>query len=104
MAVLDACGVNNDSILEISDEKKEDDSVVMSSISKHRFKCLRSSVMGRVDERGELKGGMAVMYPDPFAADVASWIGGSIMGTLDLKNEDWLFKICDSDNIDAKAS
>ncbi|KAL3793530.1 hypothetical protein HJC23_007270 [Cyclotella cryptica] len=102
-AAVDACGIINESS-EISDEKKEDESVTISSISKHRFKCLQPSILGRVDESGEYRGGMTLRYPDPFAADVASWIGGSIMGSLDLKNEEWLLKKCDSDNIDVRAS
>ncbi|KAL7480265.1 hypothetical protein ACHAW6_005951 [Cyclotella cf. meneghiniana] len=93
-ATMDACGVNSG----ITDEKKEDESVSVSSISRRRFKCLRACVLGTVDERGEYRGGTNFQYPDPFAADVASWIGGSIMGSLELKNESWMFKTCDSDN------
>jgi len=26
--------------------------------------------------------GINIQYPSPFAADLATWIGGSIMGTL----------------------
>jgi actin-related protein len=58
-------------------------------IAKERFLCLKAAVSGGIDGRG---GGMNVSYPEPFGPDIASWIGASIMGSLDLKNEEWQTK------------
>ena len=89
-AAQEACGAKDET--EKSEEKKDDDARAISSIAKQRFKCLKASVLSCVDVNGEQKYGMRCSYPDPFAADVASWIGGSIMGSLDLKNEEWMTK------------
>jgi len=58
------------------EEKKEDDTQSLSSIAKHHFQCLS----------GAVRGGVHIQYPDPFAADMSAWIGGSMMGTLGSKH------------------
>ena len=90
-AAQEACGINLDTKTEMSEEKK-DDSAPISSMARERFTSLKAAVSGTVGESGQGKDGMSVCYPDPFSADVASWIGGSIMGSLDLKSEVWLTK------------
>mmetsp|Transcript_26804 Transcript_26804/g.56594 ORF Transcript_26804/g.56594 Transcript_26804/m.56594 type:complete len:455 (+) Transcript_26804:105-1469(+) len=60
------------------EEKKEDG---ISSISRHRFLSLSGAVFGNGNDRG-----IHIRYPDPFAADMAAWMGGSIVGTLGYKN------------------
>ena len=85
MAARDACGISRDeNNMEESkeEEKKDDSSSNISSIAKQRFQSLKGIVDGGVDESGERMGGINIQYPDPFGADVAAWVGGSIMGTL----------------------
>jgi hypothetical protein len=85
MAARDACGVfSNDSLggSKEEEEKKVDGTSSMSSIAKKRFQSLRGAVNGHLNEVGDRIGGINIQYPDPFAADMAAWIGGSIMGTL----------------------
>jgi len=67
------------------EEKKED--AVISSIAMHRFQCLKRAVSASSTSSS---GGISIHYPDPFAPDLVSWIGGSVMGSLALKNEDWI--------------
>ncbi|KAL7538051.1 hypothetical protein ACHAXR_008243 [Thalassiosira sp. AJA248-18] len=88
MAAKDACGIYRDENVEESktEEKKDDSSPDISSIAKQRFQCLRGAVDGHANDDGETIGGINVQYPDPFSADMAAWIGGSIMGTLGHKN------------------
>jgi len=90
-AAREACGINLETKTEMSEEKK-DDSAHISSMARERFTSLKAAVSGTVGESGQGKDGMSVCYPDPFSADIASWIGGSIMGSLDLKSEVWLTK------------
>lgn len=90
-AARKACGIT-DNELDKSEEKKDDETPPVSSIARHRFKSLSGCVAGTADESGERKGGANVRYPDPFSADMAAWVGGSIMGSLDLKNEEWMTK------------
>lgn len=72
---------------EAKDEKKDDCSVSMSSISRRRFQSLRMAVHGQVnDDDNKRVGGIQILYPDPFAADMVAWIGGSVMGTLGYSN------------------
>lgn len=85
-AAQEACGVTN-KVTE-SEEKKDEDTGGIPPIAKERFVCLKAAVSDGADGRG----GMNVRYPEPFGADIASWIGGSIMGSLDLKNEEWQTK------------
>lgn len=82
-AAREACGVGaTDATIESTvEEKKDDGSSTVSSIAKQRFQCLKGAV-----------GGFSVRYPEPFAADVVAWTGGSVMGTLGLKSERWLSK------------
>ena len=84
MAASDACGITRYSNMEKGkeEEKKED----MSSISRYHFQSLRGAVAGTANDKGERIGGVSIQYPDPFAADLAAWMGGSIMGKLDYKD------------------
>eukprot|EP00985_Skeletonema_marinoi_P032495 scaffold39154_cov202-Skeletonema_marinoi.AAC.4 len=85
-AIKSACGVSlGDDTLAMEEEKK-DDGMEVSSIAQGRFQSLKAAV-----ERSDgQEGGVQVKYPDPFAADVAHWIGASVMGKLRLSNEDWI--------------
>lgn len=91
-AAQEACGINIETKTEIPEEKKDDDTAPISLMARERFNSLKAAVSGTVGDSGQLKGGMSVCFPDPFSADLASWIGGSIMGSLDLKSEEWLTK------------
>ena len=84
MAARDACGVSsNESVGESKEEEKKDDGASsVSSIARRRFRSLRGVVHGHVDDDDDRIGGINIQYPDPFAADMVAWIGGSIMGTL----------------------
>ena len=85
MAARDACGVSSDESLDESkdeEEKKDDGTSSMSSIAKKRFQSLGGAVNGHVNDDGDRIGGINIQYPDPFAADMVAWVGGSIMGTL----------------------
>jgi len=88
VAAREACGASIDESMEEGreEEKKEDDSLAISSISRLRFQSLSGGVVGRVNDDGERIGGIDIQYPDPFAADMAAWVGGSIMGTLGYKH------------------
>ena len=96
MAARDACGISRDenNMEESKEEEKEDDSSSsnISSIAKQRFQSLRGVVGGSVNEAGERMGGINIQHPDPFGADIAAWVGGSIMGTLSY-NENYQTKI-----------
>mmetsp|Transcript_12891 Transcript_12891/g.23160 ORF Transcript_12891/g.23160 Transcript_12891/m.23160 type:complete len:474 (+) Transcript_12891:103-1524(+) len=83
-AAMEACVSSQDESMEEGkeEEKKEDGSLAVSSISRHRFKSLGGAVAGHVNNDGGRIGGINIQYPDPFAADMAAWVGGSIMGTL----------------------
>lgn len=86
-AAKEACGIlsavgKGDG--EKEEEKKDDGSSMDSSIAKHRFISLSGAVGGHVTNDGMHTGGMHIQYPDPFAADIAAWIGGSVLGTLGL--------------------
>lgn len=73
IAMRDACGISND-------ESMDDDTT---PIAKQRFQSLRGAVNGCVNQDGgNIIGGINIQYPDPFAADLVAWLGGSIMGTL----------------------
>ncbi len=75
LSMRDACG--------ISREKKENDSFNTSPIAQHHFQSLRGAVKGHANQNGgDIMGGINIQYPDPFAADLVAWIGGSVMGTL----------------------
>jgi hypothetical protein len=75
---------NND---EVKDEKKDDCTVSMSSISRRRFQSLGMAVHGQVNDDDDKRvGGVHIKYPDPFAADMVAWIGGSVMGSLGYSN------------------
>ena len=76
-AIKAACDVS------VGDEEKKDDGMEISSIAQGRFRCLKAAVEGN--------NGVQIEYPDPFAADVASWVGASVMGKLRLSNEDWIY-------------
>ena len=91
-AAKEACGLNDKLKVEALEEKKEDDAGTVSSIAKQRFKCLLGAVSSNSDESGAHKSGFSVSYTDPFPADMSAWIGGSIMGSLELKHEEWLSK------------
>ncbi|KAL7467026.1 hypothetical protein ACHAXS_007296 [Conticribra weissflogii] len=67
------------------EEKKEDAAV--SSIAMHRFQCLKRAVSSSSTSSS---GGISIHFPDPFAPDLVSWIGGSVMGSLALKDEGWI--------------
>ena len=85
MAARDACGVSRDESMSesIEEEKKEDGLSDMSSIARQRFRSLKGVVNGStIGDDGKRIDGINIQYPDPFAADLATWIGGSIMGTL----------------------
>jgi hypothetical protein len=96
MAARNACPVSpNDSSDERKDNNDDDEtkdeendgcSVSMSSISRKRFQSLRMSVHGQVNDDDKRVGGIHIQYPDPFAADLVAWIGGSVMGTLAYSN------------------
>jgi hypothetical protein len=84
-SIKDACGAfreeTNDDPEE--DEKKDNDAYNPSPIAQQHFRSLRSAVHGCAKpDRGNIMGGINVRYPDPFAADLAAWIGGSVIGTL----------------------
>ena len=83
-SMRDACGISreesNDDIKE--EKKKENVSFNTSPIAQHHFQSLRGAVKGCANQDGDIMGGICVQYPDPFAADLAAWIGGSVMGTL----------------------
>ena len=91
-AAHEACGLNEKVENEASEEKKEDNAGTISSISKQRFRCLAKAVSSILDESTENKCGISVSYTDPFPADTAAWIGGSIMGSLELKHKEWMSK------------
>ena len=85
MAARDACGVSRDESMSesIEEEKKEDGLSDISSIARRRFRSLKGVVDGStIGNDGKRIDGINIQYPDPFAADLATWIGGSIMGTL----------------------
>ena len=85
MAARDACGDSRDESMSesIEEEKKEDGLSDMSSIARQRFRSLKGVVNGStIGDDGKRIDGINIQYPDPFAADLATWIGGSIMGTL----------------------
>jgi len=86
MAARDACGVSRDeSISESIEEEKKEDGYFsdISSIARQRFRSLKGVVNGSIiGDDGKRMDGINIQYPDPFAADLATWIGGSIMGTL----------------------
>ena len=92
VAARNACPVSpNDSSDERKDkddddEAKDDCSVSMSSISRRRFQSLQMAVHGQVNDDDKRVGGIHIQYPDPFAADMVAWIGGSVMGTLGYSN------------------
>ena len=82
MAARDACGVSRDeSMSESIEEEKEDGLSDMSSIARQRFRSLKGVADGSTID-GKRMDGINIQYPSPFAADLATWIGGSIMGTL----------------------
>ncbi|KAL3766547.1 hypothetical protein ACHAW5_000782 [Stephanodiscus triporus] len=84
-AARDACGVSSDDESageSKGEEKKDDGASSVSSISRKRFRSLQGVVHGHVDDDDGRRGGINIQYPDPFAADMVAWIGGSIMGTL----------------------
>lgn len=86
IAIRDACGISNDESMDDDtkeDEKKDNDSFNASPIAKQHFQSLRGAVNGCVNQDGgNIIGGINIQYPDPFAADLAAWLGGSVMGTL----------------------
>jgi hypothetical protein len=86
-AIKTACGVSvaGDQTQAAMDEEKKDDGMEVSSIAQGRFQRLRAAV-----ERSNGQGGVQIKYPDPFTADVAHWVGASVMGKLRLSNEDWI--------------
>lgn len=95
MAARNACTVfTNDStdkrkdkdIDEVKDEKKDNCTVSIPSISRRRFQSLCMAVHGQVNDDDKQVGGIQILYPDPFAADMVAWIGGSVMGTLGYSN------------------
>ncbi|KAL7536622.1 hypothetical protein ACHAWF_005519 [Thalassiosira exigua] len=90
MAARSACGISEDEKTEDvgQEEKKEDSSSSISSIARLRFRSLRCAVDGTADadDSGKMYGGVNVRNPEPFAADMVAWIGGSIMGTLGFKH------------------
>lgn len=88
MAGREACGISGDDIMEESEneEKKEESPSAVSPIARQRFQSLRRCAEVTLNDNGERMGGINIQYPDPFAADMAVWIGGSILGTLGFKN------------------
>lgn len=90
-AAQNACGLNVESKGEECEEKKDEDTAAISPIARERFMSLKAAILGS-GEGSERHCGMKVSYPEPFAADVVAWIGGSIMGSLEMKNEKWLTK------------
>ena len=82
MAARDACGISRHA--NVKEEEKKEDSPI-STISRQHFQTLRGSVDSTVNDDGERIGGINIQYPDPFAADLVAWLGGSILGTLDYK-------------------
>lgn len=90
-AALEACGFNDEFKRKGPEEKKGEDTVAFSPIAKERFVCLKAAVFANGEESAN-KDGMNICYPEPFAADAAAWIGGSIMASLDLKTEEWMTK------------
>ncbi|KAL9185239.1 hypothetical protein ACHAXT_003016 [Thalassiosira profunda] len=80
----DAIGLSSDKSMEEGkeEEKKEDSASAISSIARRRFRCLKGAAAGSVDGDRSRRGGMCFRYPDPFAADMAAWMGGSILGKL----------------------
>mmetsp|Transcript_14299 Transcript_14299/g.21543 ORF Transcript_14299/g.21543 Transcript_14299/m.21543 type:complete len:448 (-) Transcript_14299:658-2001(-) len=85
-AIKVACGVSLGDDTQAMEEEKKDDGMEVSSIAQGRFQSLKAAV----ERSGGQEGGVQVKYPDPFAADVAHWIGASVMGKLRLSNEDWI--------------
>ena len=80
ISIKDACGAgreesNGDAEEE---EKKDSDAYNLSPIAQQHFRSLRGAVNGCAKPMG----GINVRYPDPFAADLAAWIGGSVLGTM----------------------
>lgn len=84
-AIKAACGDSPGDETQAMEEKK-DDEMDVSSIARGRFQSLKAAV-GR-SSGGE--GGVQIKYLDPLAADVAHWVGASVMGKLRLSNEDWI--------------
>ena len=86
MAAREACGLSISDIESMDEskeeEKKEDGASDISSIAKQRFQSLRSVVDGTISDDGKRIGSINIQYPDPFAADLAIWIGGSVMGCI----------------------
>lgn len=84
MAARDACRSVKEktNAKDKGEEKKEDDSLPISSMSRLRFQSLRHAVVGHVNHEGKNIDGINIQYLDHFAADMVAWIGGSIMGTL----------------------
>ncbi|KAL3826687.1 hypothetical protein ACHAXA_001210 [Cyclostephanos tholiformis] len=91
MAARDACGGvpieegGDGEVMGEEEEKKCNIASCMSSIAKKRFHSLRGVIRGHVDGNdgdNGMMGGINIQYPDPFAADMVAWLGGSIMGTL----------------------
>lgn len=85
-AIKTACGVSVGGETQAMEEEKKDDGMEVSSIAQRRFQSLKAAV-----ERSNGQGGIQIKYPDPFTADVAHWIGASMMGKLRLSNEDWIY-------------
>ena len=85
-AIKAACGDSTSDETQAMEEKK-DDEMEVSSIARGRFQSLKAAV-GRRSSGG--KGGVQIKYLDPLAADVAHWVGASVMGKLRLSNEDWI--------------
>ncbi|KAL7442732.1 hypothetical protein ACHAXM_008784 [Skeletonema potamos] len=85
-AIKTACGVSVGGEAQTAiEEEKKDDGMEVSSIAQGRFQRLRAAV-----ERSNGRGGVQINYPDPFTADLAYWVGASVMGKLRLSNEDWI--------------
>ena len=85
-AIKAACGVSVGDETQAMEEEKKDDGMEVSPIARGRFQSLKAAV-GRNNGQD---GGVQIKYPDPFAADVAHWVGASVMGKLRLSNEDWI--------------
>ncbi len=85
-AIKAACGDSTSDDETQAMEEKKDDEMEVSSIARWRFQSLKAAVGRSIG--GE--GGVQIKYLDPFAADVANWVGASVMGKLRLSNEDWI--------------
>ena len=85
-AIKAACGDSTSDDETQAMEEKKDDEVEVSPIARRRFQSLKAAV-GR-SNGGER--GVQIKYLDPLAADVAHWVGASVMGKLRLSNEDWI--------------